>query len=137
MKENKVLNRITLSLKKVGLRVTFVKAFRFAKNYLPKTPFERMMILRYRRQVDPLELEEPALQAPEYQEDIDFSSFTADLRAVAFFDPAAERFENETSMVQELSAAAAAAAKHGVYGFCFFWRSPADTELLSVLQKHA
>lgn len=137
MKENKVLNRITLSLKKVGLRVTFVKAFRFAKNYLLKTPFERMMILRYRRQVDPLELEEPALQAPEYQEDIDFSSFTADLRAVAFFDPAAERFENETSMVQELSAAAAAAAKHGVYGFCFFWRSPADTELLSVLQKHA
>lgn len=137
MKQNKVLNRITLSLKKVGFRATLVKAFRFAENYLPKTPFERMMILRYRRQVDPLELEEPALQAPEYQEDIDFSSYTANVRAVVFFDPAAKRFENESAMAQELFAAAAAAAKHGVYGFCFFWRTPADTELLNVLQKHA
>lgn len=136
MKENKVLHRVTLSLKKVGLRATFVKAFRFAKNYLPKTPFERMMILRYRRQVDPLELEEPALQAPEYQDDIDFSGFAADVRAVVFFDLAAERFESASAMVQKLSAAAAAAAKHGIYGFCFFWRSPADTGILNTLHEN-
>jgi hypothetical protein len=93
-------------------------------------------MLRYRYTVDPMELEEPARQAPEYQDDIDFGGLAADVRAIVFFDPSAERFESESAMVQELSAAAAAAAQHGVYGFCFFWRTSADTELLSVLLKH-
>lgn len=115
MKKNEVLNRIAVSLKKVGLKATFVKASRFARNYLPKTPFERMMILRYRRQVDPLELEPPALQASEYQEDIDFGGQAADVRSIAFFDTSAKQFESETAMAQELASAAAAAAKHGIY----------------------
>jgi lipopolysaccharide biosynthesis protein len=136
MQESNVIRRVVLSQRKLGVKATILKTISFCRSYLPKSPIERTLMLRYRYTVDPMELEEPALQAPEYQDDIDFGGLAADVRAIVFFDPSAERFESESAMVQELSAAAAAAAKHGVYGFCFFWRTSADTELLSVLQKH-
>ncbi|MEN6338767.1 MAG: hypothetical protein ABFD03_01430, partial [Clostridiaceae bacterium] len=73
-----------------------MKAIRFAQNYLPKTPFERMLMLRYRRQVDPLELEEPSLHVPDCQAEIDFSTMSADVSAIAFYDPAAEPFSSDS-----------------------------------------
>ena len=110
MQESNVIRRVVLSLRKLGVKATILKTISFCRSYLPKSPIERTLMLRYRYTVDPMELEEPALQAPEYQDDIDFGGLAVDVRAIVFFDPSAERFETESAMVQELSAAAAAAA---------------------------
>ncbi|MEN6596052.1 MAG: rhamnan synthesis F family protein [Clostridiaceae bacterium] len=113
-----------------------MKAIRFAQNYLPKTPFERMLMLRYRRQVDPLELEEPSLHVPDCQAEIDFSTMSADVSAIAFYDPAAEPFSSDSDAVEQLSRAAATAAKHGLYGFCFYRCDSRDSRLLELLLLH-
>ncbi len=136
MKENNIFKRLELSLKKVGLKTTLTKAICFARNYLPKTPFERMMILRYRRQLDPQELKEPALKAPEYQSELDFEGMQTDVCAIAFFDPTAEKFSSESNSVENLTSAAVCAQKHGLFGFCFLWRNSGDSELMELLFRH-
>ncbi|MEN6417947.1 MAG: rhamnan synthesis F family protein [Clostridiaceae bacterium] len=130
------LKRLFQSIRLVGFKITLSKVFLFALNYLPKSPFERMILLKYRRQVDPMELAEPPLHAAVSQAEIDFEGMRTDIRAIAFFDPAAEKFLSEDAAAEKLRRAATAAIKHGIYGFCFFWRTPADTDLLHILQKH-
>ncbi|HWP22458.1 MAG TPA: rhamnan synthesis F family protein [Candidatus Cryosericum sp.] len=137
MQENNAIKRLFHSLSKVGAKATILKTVSFFRSYLPKSPVERMLMLRYRYTVDPLELEEPVFASPEYQEDIDFSGMRADVQAVAFFDLSAMLLGSEADLAEEFERAASAAKAHGLYGFCFYWRSSADTRVLDVLQRHA
>ncbi len=136
MQENNAIKRLLHSIHKIGVKATILKTVSFFRSYLPKSPVERMLMLRYRYTVDPLELEEPAFPSPEYQDDIDFDGMCADVRAIAFFDLAAVRTGSEADVAKAFERAASAAEAHGLYGFCFYWRSSADSRLLDVLQRH-
>lgn len=140
MKEYNVFKLAYFSLRKAGLKVTLGKATNFLKRYLFKTPFEKVIMLKYRYYVSPEELQNPVSENSAPQSELDFSGRPFDLNVIVNFDSMADarlsHADSSPLTANDLALAAQLASKHGIYGFCFHINTATESSQLDLLRSH-